>query len=155
MSMIWAASRSFRVRWMSGVLGAGSPLGWLCAAIMAAADARIAARKTSRGWASAQVNVPSDTRVLPSGRFLRSSMITQNASCVGVSSKADFRYSETSCGVDSATTLPCSIIRYEMDASNTRIYIIYAAQGVFFRAITTAMGPLRATATLNAERHRG
>src|SRR5437870_3301022 len=56
--------------------GVGSPLGWLWTRMRAAAAARMAGAKTSRGWTSAAVSEPSETRTSPCTRFLQSSRRT-------------------------------------------------------------------------------
>ena len=56
--MSWPASLSLFVRERSSAEGAGSPLGWLWETMMAAADRRIAALKTSLGWTREAFRVP-------------------------------------------------------------------------------------------------
>jgi hypothetical protein len=57
-----ASRRQLSVTNRSGVLGVGSPLGWLCATMIATAFSTIATRKTSRGITSVWLTVPRETR---------------------------------------------------------------------------------------------
>src|SRR5207244_12989676 len=73
------SSPAWRRRWVmaqSSADGVGSPLGWLWTRMSAAAAARMAGAKTSRGWTSAAVSEPSETHTSPCTRFLPSSRRT-------------------------------------------------------------------------------
>ena len=68
------------VRTRSSWLGVGSPLGWLCKKMTAAADSRTASVKTSRGWTMLSVKLPSDTVASRMMACLASSKMTLKTS---------------------------------------------------------------------------
>lgn len=71
-----------RVTSRSSGLGSGSPLGWLWATTIAAAESRIAGRKTSLGWTRLVFRVPSEMRSRPIIRCLPSrSRATKRSFC--------------------------------------------------------------------------
>lgn len=104
-------------RWLSTAsssLGVGSPLGWLWAMMTAAALARIAAMKTSRGWTKQAVNVPWAISAIPVTRFRESSSRATTLSDAPALSRS-FTISHASCAVLT------SFARYLPLASRTSI----------------------------------
>lgn len=118
MSTAFAASRIIRVKCKSGALGAGSPDGWLWTQIKSVQPARIAARRTSRGWANTAVAVPSVIICLPVIRALRLRKRTQNDSCIGWESNAPFIY---------ATTFSGRLSKSPSASSHTQEKIVFAS----------------------------